>query len=541
MKTSTLKTFLDVHTWTGLGSGLALFIAFYTGALTVFWTELDIWDHYRDQPAQHQDFQQAQQLLDQALIEQPGAADAVRLDLSAPDKPGHLVRWFERLEDDSFERHEFRLQAAGTLDTEADDASLANFIYRLHYTAGLPESFGLYVLGIVCVIYGVALVTGLLVFLPNFVRDLFIVRPGRNKKRFWLDTHNVVGVLSLPWHIVFAWSSALLAIGLFVLAPFQYLVFKEDLQVLLGKELGAIEHLEPTGESAPVLPVASIVEVAQRALPGIEPSQLRYDHVGDANATVAVRGRVESGTLYPFATVFMNASSGDVFHIHDPAQASMGSTFYNGLVSLHFATFGGYVTRWLYFVLGLAGAFLFYSGNLLWIESRRKRRSSEQTRGAVFLARLNSGVCIGCIAGVSAAFLASRGFAGIAGRAALTESAYFAVFFLSIAWCYLRPVAAGSRDLLYLAAVLTAAIPLVDLALVDTPPWPEVLGSHWALLMIDALAIFSALALWRMGAAVQRRSQRGESNSVWSADRVSAHPGEPRIRLETSLHSESAG
>lgn len=41
MKASTLKTFLDVHSWTGLGSGLALFIAFYAGALTVFWAELD--------------------------------------------------------------------------------------------------------------------------------------------------------------------------------------------------------------------------------------------------------------------------------------------------------------------------------------------------------------------------------------------------------------------------------------------------------------------------------------------------------------------
>lgn len=517
MKLSTLKTFLDVHTWTGLGSGLALFIAFYTGALTVFWAELDAWDHYLDRPAKYQDLGQAQQLLDLAIAAQPGAADGVRLDLATPDRPGHQARWFERLEDDSFKAHEFRLDAAGALDTERDGAHLADFIYRLHYTAGLPESFGLYVLGIVCVIYGVALVSGLLIFLPNFVRDLFIVRPGNNKKRFWLDTHNVVGVLSLPWHIMFAWSSALLAIGAFVLAPFQYLVYEKDLQALIGPELGAVEHLEPTGEHAPMLAVAQVVEIAHRELPGLKPNQLRYDHAGDANATVTVLGSTDSGTLSPFASVSLNASTGAVFHVHDPARVGMGSTFYDGLISLHFASFGGYVTRWLYFVLGLAGAFLFYSGNLLWIESRRRRRSSGQTRGAVFLARLNSGVCIGCMAAVSAAFLASRGFTGMANRAQMTEWVYFAVFFLSIGWCFLRPVAAGTRDLLYLAAVLSAGIVLIDIALVDIPPWPVVLASHFDLLMVDALAVIAALAFWRMGAAVHRRSLRGDPNSVWAA------------------------
>jgi uncharacterized iron-regulated membrane protein len=517
MKAATLKSFLDVHTWTGLGSGLVLFIAFYAGALTVFWEELDVWDHYLDMPAQHQDYQQAQQLFDLALQAQPNAADTVRLDLSRANKPAHLVRWFERLDDGNFEGHEFRMDSDGALSTERDQSLLSDFIYRLHYTAGLPASFGLYVLGLVCVIYGLALVTGLLIFLPNFFRDLFIVRPGRNKKRFWLDTHNVIGVLSLPWHVMFAWSSALLAIGFFVLAPFEYLVYEGKLQTIVGRDLGITEHIEPAGERLPPLSAAEIVEIAQGEIPAFEPHQLRYEHVGDANAVVTVRGMSEADTLVPFASVSLNAATGQVLAVNDPARASAGATFYNGLISLHYASFGGYVTRWLYFVLGLAGAFLFYSGNLLWIESRRKRRSTEQTRGSLFMARLNSGVCIGCMAGISSAFLASRLFAGIGNRADITEYVYFAVFFLSIGWCYLRPVATGTRDLLYLAALLSAAIPLVDLMLVDVPSWSSALVSHGPLLGVDLLAIAAAVAFWRMGAAVQRRALHGDPNSVWAA------------------------
>ena len=45
---------------------------------------------------------------------------------------------------------------------------------------------------------------------------------------------------------------------------------------------------------------------------------------------------------------------------------------------LHFGEFGNAWVAWLYFLLGLGGAFLFWSGNLLWVESRRKRRGGEQ-------------------------------------------------------------------------------------------------------------------------------------------------------------------
>ncbi|NQX90349.1 MAG: PepSY domain-containing protein [Halioglobus sp.] len=532
MKASTLKTFLDVHTWTGLCSGLALFIAFYAGALTVFWLELDAWASALDVPQMHQDYEQAQQLFDMTLEVAPGAADRVRLYLSRPGQEGHRMRWFEQVDDETFESHEFRLDQGGGVYSQHEGSQLADFIYRLHFTAGLPSSFGLYVLGIICVIYGLALVTGVVIFLPNFFRDLFVVRTGDNKKRFWLDTHNVVGLLSLPWHIMFAWSSALLAIGVFVMVPFQYLVYEKDMESLIGSDLGVVEHPEPTGEQAPVLPVKDLIGVARSEVPGLEPEQIRYEYVGDTNAVVTVRGKTASGTLSPFASVTMNASTGRVVDVRDPAEATVGATFYTGLISLHYATFGGYVTRWLYFLLGLAGAFLFYSGNLLWIESRRRRRSPEQTRGAVFLARLNTGVCIGCMAGISAAFVASRVLSGMVDRVDVSAYAYFAVFFLSIGWSYLRPVATATRDLLYLAALLSAAIPLLDVMMVDVLPWNEVGSIHWPVVTIDALALLAAVAFWRMGVAVQQRAMRGDLNSVWAGDQLGSKTSGAAVGLK---------
>jgi hypothetical protein len=43
MRSDTLRTYKTVHTWTGIIAGLALFIAFYAGALTMFKAPIARW------------------------------------------------------------------------------------------------------------------------------------------------------------------------------------------------------------------------------------------------------------------------------------------------------------------------------------------------------------------------------------------------------------------------------------------------------------------------------------------------------------------
>jgi uncharacterized iron-regulated membrane protein len=518
MNKDTQKTFTDVHTWTGLGAGLLLFIAFYAGALTVFHEDIYNWDRWRATDTPQQNYDEAQRLIEMAIASNPTIVDNLRVDLAGHDRSQHLVRSFKRKEGGGFERFEFRLEEEATLDTRLENAHLSSFIYRLHYTAGIPNgmNLGLYLLGFICVLYGLALVSGVIIFLPNFLRDLFIVRKTRNLKRFWLDTHNVVGILSLPWHILFAWSSALLAIGALMLAPFQFLVFEDDLREVVGAELGFVELPAPSGETATPLPVSQLVASARHAAPDMDPQHLRFQHYGDSKGSVSLSGPIDSDTLISYATVTLNSNTGDVITVTHPETASAGWTFYRGLFTLHFVDFGGYLVRWVFFLLSMAGAYLFYSGNLLWVESRRRRRSAEQQGSTVFLARLNSGVCIGCMAAISACFVGSRLLMEHPSRADLTEVVYYTVFLASVAWALWRPVAAGARELLILAALASLAIPLVDAVVLDMPPWKSLLRGQWTLFWVQVFAILFALGFWQTSRAVKQRAEHGPANSVWS-------------------------
>src|SRR3546814_147295 len=65
---------------------------------------------------------------------------------------------------------------------------------------------------LVSLLYGLALLSGVVIHLPKLLQNLFALRPGRNLKQFWQDAHNVIGVLSLPMHVMFAITGAPLTV-----------------------------------------------------------------------------------------------------------------------------------------------------------------------------------------------------------------------------------------------------------------------------------------------------------------------------------------
>ena len=200
MKAATLRRFLSLHTWAGLLAGMALFIAFYAGAITVFSHEIADWN--RSGPAAvvpSDPAARSQQLLDDLLERHPGAAESVYLVLPGEHGPQPSAYWFEAATGQS---RRFSFAPHDRLKEDAFGQDFIEFIYDLHFTAGLPKPFGTYLFGVVCLLYGLALVSGVVLYAPTLVKSLFALRAGRNVKRLWQDAHNAIGMLSLPFHVM---------------------------------------------------------------------------------------------------------------------------------------------------------------------------------------------------------------------------------------------------------------------------------------------------------------------------------------------------
>jgi hypothetical protein len=173
--------------------------------------------------------------------------------------------------------------------------------------------------------------------------------------------------------------------------------------------------------------------------------------------------------------------------------------------------------QWLYFLLGLGGAFLFYSGNLLWIESRRKRRQSEQERSSLVMARATVGVCIGICVAISATFVAAQLLPALGWNTGTGERwICFVSWALCAGWAAWRAPQRAARELLWLAAIVTALVPLAHGFVTGWWFWRSAAAGHGALLAIDLVALALAAGFASLARAATRRGRTGATNSIWA-------------------------
>ncbi|MDP2716975.1 PepSY domain-containing protein [Rheinheimera sp.] len=504
MKVSTQKSFRNLHTWTGLLTGLLLFIAFYAGAISVFVHELQQWHGVVQQRSAPVSLAQAQPLIDHVLELHPQAAHGFNLVLPGAHGPNLTLMWYDNA---SGTQYKFVAEDISPPLQQVARQDFISLIYDLHFTAGLPRQTGLYLFGIACILYGLALLSGIVIYAPVFVKDLFALRIGQGAKRQWLDLHNVIGVLSLPFHVIFAWSGAVLTIGFLMLAPFQFLVFDGELLEILEPDFEVVAHVEPSGVPADILPPAQLLTIAAEHQPAMQAEMLYYHDAGDTQGTVTIYGHLPSATLTQNAAVVLNAATGELAGTLSPEQFRPGTTFLRGLQNLHYGDFAGYASKWLYFVLGLAGALLFYSGNLLWLEVRRRNSGAQPAKVRV-MASLTLGVCLGAVAGISALFIAGSVLAE-----AWHSKVYVSVFFAALLWAVIRRPAKAGVELLYACALLTLLIPFAAWYSSGASFLTALLQGTILRPAVEGTALLLAWLFWLLARATKRRARR-QDNSI---------------------------
>lgn len=518
LKAVTLRTFTTLHTWVGLVAGLALFVAFYAGAITVFHHDLQRWQAPHAIGHPQSTLADMQRLLDAVLERHPQAREHVGMMFPGYESPQPIAYWQD-------EKGIWQFATADNLagSPQPPQAGLSELVNELHYSLGIP-AIGTWLMGIVSLLYGVALISGLVIHLPRLAKDLFALRPGSNLKRYWQDAHNVIGVLSLPFHVVFAVTGALLCLLFVVMMVLNPLIFDGKLMAALPAAMDTYPLRPRAEQDAPLGSLADLqaraIEAAKaQGLADFTPAYLKLRLAGNASSEIEITGAVPR-SLAPLGAIALDASSGAVLRTQLPGARDANHATLATLYTLHFGEFGNAAVQWLYFLLGLGGAFLFYSGNLLWIETRRKRRQIQQTRGSLVLARLTVAACIGLCAAVSAAFIGAQLanlFPDLAARGiALERWACFVTWAACAAWTLARRPIRAAQELLWLSAVLTAAIPLAHGITSGRWLWRSAAAGHHAVFGVDVVALAMAVGFVALARATARRERLGEANSVWA-------------------------
>lgn len=516
-----IRLYKTIHTWTGIVAGLALFIAFYAGALTMFKEPLARWAS--PPAAALTPLDRVDELITRTLAARPDARKDFTLHLGdGRGVPGRLS-WQKSRQDESPWTAE--LTGGGELEiVQRSPSALAQIVDFLHRTAGIPGDLdiGTAFTGVMSALYLLALVSGVVVVVPSLVKDFFALRLGPNLKRLWLDAHNLVGIVSLPFHMVIALTSVVFGLHDTIYDSLDAVVYEGRLRQVM-RASSPFNAVRPDERPAAMLPHQELIARVVAMEPGFRPVSLQYREGGTRGALVRVWGHDPRHLVRGKGFAVVSPVTGEVVNTeYLPGHQGPWSATVASFFSLHFGSFGGAPIRWSYFFLGLAGAFLFYSGNLLWIETRRRtqRREGgpvEQPHSVSLMAAATVGICLGCVCGLSLTIAAGQWLPGrVEDVNAWHRGLYYALFLGSVAWAVARGAARAGSDLLWLAAATTVAIPLTALLARTVPELalgPVMEGEFG----VELVALCGALCFAALARAAGRRAANGPRDSIWSA------------------------
>jgi len=190
-----------------------------------------------------------------------------------------------------------------------------------------------------------------------------------------------------------------------------------------------------------------------------------------------------------------NGVTGEVLRGVPPSGAAQRTQ--RVMSGLHFAQFGGYPMRWLYFVCGLISCAMIATGLIHFTVKRRRRPDAEGLLAAAIhqaAERINVAVVAGLSVACVGMLWANRLLpVELAERAGWEIRVFFGLWLLSLMHACARPWLAAWREQLGLVALLCLLLPLLDRVLEGqwVQPWLE--------LTVLALGALSAWAVWKLG------------------------------------------
>ncbi|MBK4998693.1 PepSY domain-containing protein [Pseudomonas sp. S31] len=506
MKNTFTQSMAWLHTWAGLIFGWLLFAIFVTGTLAVFDKELNHWMQPEIPTSEVSQADAARRAIAYLQTHEPKAGNW-GVSLPGERSPGLRVSTGDRRHG-----HSVQLDPVSGEAIEVRPSVGGNFFFRFHFTLDLPRNWGIFVVGALALVMLAALVTGIVIHKKIF-KEFFTFRPGKGQ-RSWLDFHNASAVLLLPFHLMITYTGLVIFMLIYIPAGVDALFEGDNRAYFQTQGNARLEQsrglAKQPGELVDVVPLLAQAEARLGPLSGFSVS-----HPNTAGARIEIRPELGNRiALSKGQAMVFDGTTGEL--LSDVADWRPAPLTQRVMVGLHFAQFGGYPMRWLYFVCGLVSCLMIASGLVLFCVKRgRKYTTATADASARRWYRLAEVCNVGFISGLLLACVAllwaSRLLpAELALRQDWEVRAFFGVWLLALLHAGLRPARRAWVEQLGLTALLCCSLGLLG-SLAD---------SMRLAVVITALVLGAGLGLtaWRVHhheatPRAARASARGEATA----------------------------
>jgi uncharacterized iron-regulated membrane protein len=334
----------------------------------------------------------------------------------------------------------------------------------------------------------VAMISGIVVHARIF-SDFFTFRPRAAAQRRWLDLHNLLAVLCLPFLLMIVYT------GLTIKS-------RTYLPVPAGPQRAAPSPKLATAPPAPVVSpdLTALYGDAERVLGAGRIAFVTVKEDKGARLFVASRAFDDRLNLSTDTATFDRASGALLGTTRVDRAAYLTQRVFAGL---HFGQFAGLPVRWLYFLLGLAGTAMIATGLILFSIKRPNPVVAAISTACV------TGLVFACLAHLTASrFLpVSQG-----DREWLEAVIFFAAWGAGFGHAALRPRVKAWCEQSFAIALLAAMLALADVAaLAASRPFIDDARSPIDVFLIAVAFVFVILGRRYPGMVRDRELRRQRS------------------------------
>jgi uncharacterized iron-regulated membrane protein len=534
MKEGFRQSMAWLHTWSGLLVCWILFLVFSAGTASYFRDEISLWMKPELHAAAATPVSSTLAVQNAIRMLEKEAAGASRWFITLPDerKPELRVVWIGQPEKGGKERGKVeRAQlnpATGERMAKARETRGGDFIYRMHYDLHyMPAKWARWIIGFCAMFMLVAIVSGVITHKRIF-KDFFTFRPKKGQ-RSWLDAHNAVAVLALPYHLMITYTG--LVTLMFMYMPFgAQVAYNGDEKTFTAEVFPQAENKKPARQPAQLTAIAPLMAQAERQWDGGQVGRITINNPGDANATIQVAREQKKKLSHLRQSMQFDGTTGAL--ISTMGDDVSGAAESRGvLFGLHVAEFANSLVRTLFFLCGLAGCAMIATGALLWAVKKRQGYAKVLAKGGRvgFGLRLVDGLNIGAIAGLPIAlatyFWANRLLpVGLENRAEAEIRWFFIAWGVAALLAHIRPNRCMWQGQLGVGGLLFSVLPLLNIFTTNSHlgitlfkgkgPW-AVAGFDLFVLGFGLAMIYAAKSLGHRKSAIQaqpREKNIGDSD-----------------------------
>lgn len=357
---SIVKKSLDSHSWIGLLVSVLMYIICLTGTLCVFYPEFQRWEKASIEESPILNVAALENALNSAISDSSIVTSHMYAYLPTDDRPFLSV---------ANEEHDWYIDSKGNL-TGLVESKWTDFLINMHVYLTIPSSLAIILVSTLGAMLCALIMSGLFAH-PRIFKDAFKLRLGSGSLLQQVDIHNRLSVWGVPFYFLIAITGAYFGLVLPLLGAVSA-VTGEDPLVIQATVFGEEPRVNVAG---PLNLEAAFREMSEIA-PEAEPFRLIVHNAGQSSQFFEIMASHSQRLIY--SENYRFNAAGNYLGKVGFSDGEVGRQIVYSMYDLHFGHFAGYISKFIYGLLGLSLTVVSVTGINIWLRRRNNRDQINQ-------------------------------------------------------------------------------------------------------------------------------------------------------------------